>query len=184
MLAKRAFFRKVSEKGRLSLEQYGNTLVVDVESLDKDLILFGTANYILTDPRAQVYYKEVTDEQALLTKASNDITLFLRKTFQASHLLIIHYVDVSLKETTKIQNFQIVFASDGVSTYIIQQYFTYNFNLFGATGYSSKHCEWNWFGSKVDWEQATDTNTGKKGQFIFKVTSDRCFDDGNSFLFH
>lgn len=70
---------------------------------------------------------------------------------------------------------QAALVSNGVDTYLIL--WLDDLGFYADGGYESKDCNWESFGSG-DVSQSKNTNTGRLGQYIFKVNHQVCQKDG------
>ena len=146
-----------------------NHSFIAILSVDMDTTISGT-----------VSYRESYDHKTLVW-ASDQISRFVWHKFIATQTIIITFLAVPVKGSANLMSFQGVLATDGNDTFLISYYkWHHGIHWQSIMGYSNKYCDWNWFRGTGDSIKTTYlyTNTGFMGQYIYKVNTRRCMNEG------
>lgn len=153
-------------------EVLGQNTVVSAYSFDMDLTLTG-----------DVFYRE-TFETGILAAVSNDVVLLTKSDFIANHAVIITFLNVPAKITPIFTHtFQVIFASDGRSTYLIINYIRLD-SKGGYAGFGEKFCEVKEIEIPDEKTLSGETNVNTRGKYVYLLTRESCKEDkGKTFLY-
>ncbi|XP_066914636.1 uncharacterized protein [Clytia hemisphaerica] len=166
----------VSVDGRMTSKKHGGYKTFDLRKMEDDVILVLNLDYDSNKTKdGNVYFAEQNDADTL-QKASQDISFFTWKPFNATQVLIVYWRQLRSDFNEKTLKFQGVLASDSEETYLIHLNEKYLGEKVVQSGVSAKRCFWNWFGGK-EWVGGMRSNTGYNGQNIYKVSNKKCFND-------
>ena len=130
----------------------------------------------------QIFYR-LTNNTDILSQATKDVQLFTNNdTFTALNAIVISYIEVTFKDLTKPNTFQLVLATDYINTYGIFNYDHLDENK-GTTGYSDTKCSWDLLREyqKV-YELSYFSDGDVNGRHVILLTSKECKPRGIAIL--
>uniref|UniRef100_A0A7M5XEQ7 NIDO domain-containing protein n=2 Tax=Clytia hemisphaerica TaxID=252671 RepID=A0A7M5XEQ7_9CNID len=171
--------------GYLSLENLNNSRfswIIKPQNMVYNKIYFANVNFNTgQDGRGNISYLEITDTSSkVIQLANSQMKFFLGRDFNTNHVFMVDY-DNMLEDgsNSKPKSFQVALVSNGMEAYIIIQYHTY-LGYGTKNAYESKNCNWDanrldvFFSSTTGNQNRVLSNTGRSGQYIFKVYDQTC----------